>query len=290
MEPTVVVGYDQSPVSELALDEAAAEAERRSATLTIVHAYRSWLVVPPPFEMPIPGYSLHDAATRVAEQAAGRIRADHPGLTVDARAVNGPAAAVLAETAADAGLLVVGHRGHGGFHGLGLGSVALRTVTRSATPTLVVRGGRRQPRGMVLAAVDVVDPAPDSEEILGFAFTEAAQRRAELKAVTAWEILWPRAYFGDTGELRAAAELARERAEAALARSLQPWRDKYPDVVAEHTLSDGDPATVLVGATTYADLIVVGARRRDDGGVRLGPIAHTLLRHADCSVAVVPHT
>jgi len=79
------------------------------------------------------------------------------------------------------------------------------------------------------------------------------------------------------------------RAEAALTRSLEPWRDKYPDVVAEHELSGGDPATVLVDATAHADLIVVGARRRG-GGVRLGPIAHTLLRHADCSVAVVPYT
>lgn len=289
MEPTIVVGYDQSPDSELALEEAAAAAERRSAALSVVHAYRTLLVAPPPFEMPIPAYSKHDAALRVAEPAADRMRADHPGLTITARAVHGPPAQMLAAAAADAELLVVGHRGHGGFPGLGLGSVALRTVTRSSVPTLVVRGGRRQPRGTVLAAVDIVDPDAGSEEILEFAFAEAARRGAGLRAISAWEILWPPAYFGDQGQLRRAADLARERADAALARLLPPWRDKYPQVEAEHELAEGDPATVLLTACAHADLVVAGARRRGDRGVRLGPIDHTLLRHADCPVAVVPH-
>lgn len=293
MEPTaaaVVVGYDQSPDSDLALEEAAAAAERRSAGLSVVHAHRSPIVLPPPFEMPVPGYTQHDAALRVAELGAERLRAAHPGLTIDARAVAGRPASALTEAAADADLLVVGHRGHGGFPGLGLGSVALRTVTRSPVPTLVVRGGRRRARGTVLAAVDITDQAGGSDEILDFAFTEAAQREADLTTICAWEILWPPAYFGDTGQLRRTADLAREQAERALARLLRPWREKYPDVPAGHRLADGDPTTVLVAATTSADLLVVGARRRDDRGVRLGPIAHTLLRHADCPVAVVPHS
>jgi nucleotide-binding universal stress UspA family protein len=298
MEPIVVVGYDQSPTSELALEEAAAECERRSAALIVVHAYRSPVILPPPFEMPVPGYTRGDAESRAIEQAADRIRFDHPGLTVHARALHGRPATVLADTAADADLLVVGHRGQGGFPGLGLGSVAERAVTRSGVPTLVVRGDRRRARGAVVAAVDVMDAA-GSDEILDFAFTEAAQRRAEVRVVSAWEILWPPVHFADTGHLRRAADLARERAEAALARLVRPWRDKYPNVVAEHKLAEGDPTTVLVGATTYADLIVAGARRRagrderddrGDRGVRLGPIAHTLLRHADCPVAIVPHS
>ncbi|WP_344662786.1 universal stress protein [Catenulispora subtropica] len=289
MTPTVVVGYDESPASELALEEAAEEAERRSAALAVVHAYRSLPPVPPPFE-PVAGHPMRDAAMRTTEQAADRIRGDHPGLTVQTRAVPGLAGIALAEASTDADLLVVGHRGHGGFPGLGLGSVALRAAAHSSVPTLVVRGGRRRPRGMVLAAVDIEDAAAGSDEILGFAFAEAAQRGAELKAISAWEILWPRAYFGDTGQLRRAADLARERADAGLAGLVRPWRDKYPDVVTEHKLADGEPSTVLVHATTYADLVVVGARRREDRGARLGPIVHTLLRHADCPVAVVPHS
>lgn len=289
MQATIVVGYDLSPAGELALDEAARAAERRPAALTVVHAYRSRLVAPPPFQMPLPGYTLRDAAQRIAEQGADRIRGEHPGLAVQAQALHGPAAAVLAEAAADAELLVVGHRGHGGFPGLGLGSVAERTVTRSSVPTLVARGGRHRPRGSVVAAIDIVDPVAGADAILDFAFTEAAQRAAGLKAISAWEILWPPAYFADTGQLRQTAELARDRAQTALARLLQPWKEQNLQVHAEHQLADGDPTTVLVSASTYADLVVVGARRRDGQGVRLGPIAHTLLRHADCPVAVVPH-
>ncbi|GAA1971296.1 universal stress protein [Catenulispora subtropica] len=282
----IVVGYDGSPASEPALEEAAAEAERRSAELTVVHAFRSVLITPPPFEMPIPGYSAHDAALRLAGQAADRIRADHPGLTVRAEARHGLAPAVLAERAADADLLVVGHRGHGGFPGLELGSVALRSVTRSPVPTLVVRGGRPRPRGTVLVAVDL---AEDADEIVDFAFSEAALRGVRLTMVSAWDAHSSPAYAGDPGRVRYAADPAWERADAALARRLRPWRDKYPGVVAEHKLADGEPATVLVAATSHADLVVIGIWRPDGHNTRPGPIAQTVLRYADCPVAVVPH-
>ena len=45
------------------------------------------------------------------------------GVTVDARAVQGPPASVLLDAAKSADLLVVGSRGHGGFVGGLLGSV-----------------------------------------------------------------------------------------------------------------------------------------------------------------------
>ncbi|MFJ2961052.1 universal stress protein [Streptomyces collinus] len=38
-----------------------------------------------------------------------------------------------------------------------------------------------------------------------------------------------------------------------------------------------------------ADLVIVGAwRRQDHFGLQLGRVAHTLLHHAQCPVAVVP--
>jgi hypothetical protein len=54
---------------------------------------------------------------------------------------------------ASADLLVVGHRGRGGFASMQLGSVALRTVARAARPILVVRGAEHEARGLVLAAL-----------------------------------------------------------------------------------------------------------------------------------------
>lgn len=274
MKPGVVVGYDRTESGECALDEAAAEAARRAVGLTVVHASHHG------HAGPLPG---------IAQEGADRARSRHPGLTVDPRAEDGPAASVLADASDGADLLVVGHRGHGGFAGLQLGSVALRTVTRAVCPTMVVRGSEHEPRGVVLAAVDVGETA---EETLDFAFAEAVQRGARLKAISALEILWPWAPPGDAGDLDRASNRAREHADAVLERHLLPWRAKYPGAPAEYEVVEGAPTQILTDATTYADLVVVGARRRGHGhsGVRVGPIAHTLLLHADCPVVVVPHS
>jgi nucleotide-binding universal stress UspA family protein len=224
MTSRVVVGYDQSPSSESALDVAAAEAVWRGAELIVVHAFHRTTAAAArsPHETPV-GDSRHAAALRVAEQGAVLARSGHTGLTVHPRAAVGFAPAVLAQASADADLLVVGHRGHGGFAGLNLGSVALRSVTRAVCPIVVVRGGERQPRGMVLAAVDIADSA---DEVLDFAFTEAAQRGARLKAVSGVELLWPFVYADDNGQLRHAKELILEGADAVLGRLLHSWQAK----------------------------------------------------------------
>lgn len=278
MGSDVVVGYDQTPAGERALAEAAAEAVRRGAALTVVHALH-----PSPATREAAAREV--AAREVAEEGADRARASHPGLTVRARTHAGPAAAVLADQSAVADLLVVGHHGHGSLRP---GAIALRTVARAACPAMVVRGSEHRPRGTVVAAVDVGECA---EELLDFAYTEAAARGARLKAVSARATLWPRRYDGEDGRRGRSLTQAAARAEQALERMLEPWPQAYPGVVTDRELIEGSPTVFLTGATTYADLIVVGARRRTAGrrGRRVGAVAHTLLLHSDCPVAVVPH-
>ncbi|MEY9855428.1 nucleotide-binding universal stress UspA family protein [Catenulispora sp. GAS73] len=278
MRSGVVVGYEQTPPGERALAEAAREADRRGAVLTVVHALHH-----EPSEA-----SEEPPAPDIAEQGADRVRSSHPGLTVEARTVAGPVPAVLADQSSEAELLVVGHHGHGGYNGLHLGSVALRAVARAACPSLVVRGSEHRTRGTVVAAVDVGHTA---EEIVEVAFAEAALRGARLKVVSAMEAFWARVYVGDDGPLGRAPSPAAQRAEEALRQLLKPWSARYPHVETDHELIEGSPTAFLTGATTYADLIVVGAHRGTDQrpGVRVGPVAETLLLHSDCPVAVVPH-
>ncbi|WP_194891897.1 universal stress protein [Catenulispora pinisilvae] len=276
MESGVVVGYDQRPAGERALAEAAAEADRREVPLMVIHALHHAPAAPP-----------ETSATQdPVDQAADQLRADHPGLAILTRELEGPTPTILAEQSSDADLLVLGHHGRDGF--LRPGSVARHTVARATCPALVVRGSEHRTRGTVVAAVDIGDSAA---ELLDFAYAEAAARGARLKAVSAPGTLWPRVYTGDAGPLGRAPTQAAERAEEALEQVLQPWPDQYPDVVTDHELIEGSPTAFLTGATTYADLIVVGAHRRADGrpGMRVGPVAQTLLLHADCPVALVPH-
>jgi nucleotide-binding universal stress UspA family protein len=293
MTANVVVGYDGTPSSGLALDEAAREAEHRAATLAIIHAYHRGPMAYPPYETPgfptswPPADDAHDTAAQIAEQGAELVRTRHPGLTVVPKAVAGFPPTVLAEQSRDTELLVVGDRGRGGFAGLLLGTTALRTVSCATCPTMVVRGAAGRRRGRVLAAVDIADP---SDEMLAFAFDEADRRKARLRAVSAWEFLLPYPAPGDAGQLRRAARQAAESVGVALDRLLAPWQVKFADVFADREVAEGPPGTVLTTATANADLLVVGAGRRHDGhgGMYLGPITHTVLLHAECPVAVVP--
>jgi nucleotide-binding universal stress UspA family protein len=71
---------------------------------------------------------------------------------------------------------------------------------------------------------------------------------------------------------------------------VQSWQAKFPDVRATRRVADGTPGAVLTEASQHADLVVAGARRHPDGqhGMRVGPVAHALLHHAECAVVVVP--
>jgi nucleotide-binding universal stress UspA family protein len=286
--PTVVVGYDQTPPSERALTEAAREAAWRGAHLTVVHAF-DWM--PPTTPMTyVPAeveVAIQRTAEKIAEHGASIARSLFPTLLVEAEATPGNAAEVLAVAARDAELLVVGNRGRGGFTGLLLGSVSMRALTASCVPTMVVRGTQRDPRDVVLVAVDIEEPADD---LMDFAFNEAARRGARLEAVNVWDLSWAAEYADDAEDIRRAAAQARIDLDAALEALVRTWHGKYPDVPVSHIIADDTPATVLIDATVNADLIVAGAHHHGDGrhGMRVGPISHALALHADCPVVIVP--
>jgi nucleotide-binding universal stress UspA family protein len=278
MNPRVVVGYDQTPPSALAIEEAAAEAEWRSATLVVIHAY----------DRPLSGTGA--TALRIAEQGAERARLLHPGLEVRALASAGAVPAVLTEFGRDADLLVVGHRGQGRLSQLVLDSVAVRLAVRPTCPTMVVRRRGLEPRGTILAAIDLEDAV---DGVLTFAFDEARLRRASLEAISVREAFWPRVYAGDPGVLRAAAIQAADKAALALEHMLKLWQDVYPDVHVRHELVDGSPGGVLTAAASHADLIVAGAHHHGTGGLpvgdaHIGTTINPLLLRADCPVVITP--
>ena len=287
-QPSVVVGYDHTPSSERALAEAGREAAWRGGSVTVVHAFH-WIpnATPMTYTPLRVEETVKDAATEIATLGADFLRYRYPGMTVHEKIVAGAPAEVLATAADDADLLVVGDRGHSGFADLLIGSVSLRTVAHAPCPVMVVRGGEHDARGTVVAAIDIEDAA---EELLDFAFAEASQRSARLKVISVWDISWAAVYVGDSNQVRRASLQAMADVETALKRLVEPWQAKYPDVRVDQEAVDGTPSALLTGATTYADLIVAGAHRHGGahGGMRVGPIAHTLLQHADCPVVIVP--
>jgi nucleotide-binding universal stress UspA family protein len=152
----------------------------------------------------------------------------------------------------------------------------------------VVRGSAKDSCQRVMIGVDVGTPAT-GPEALAFAFEEAARRDADVYAFYAWEDPAVLYAYGSQIFMHEQREAALKRYREALADVLAPWQERYPDVRVTSEALAGVPAPLLVEATGLADLVVIGGRARDGGdGMRVGAIAHTVLHHAHCPVAVVP--
>ncbi|MFJ8472501.1 universal stress protein [Kitasatospora sp. NPDC094011] len=282
MTSTVVAGVDGSAASTVAARWAAEEALRRGAPLRLVHAW-PWLTdgvssFAEPDDLPA-------AAQRTLAEAADAVRADHPDLAVHTDAVLDAPVDGLVAAAADAGLLVLGSRGHGGFAGLLLGSVGMAVAGRSEVPVVVVRAEGAPEAAEVVVGVDAHAP---EEEVLDFAFRAAALRGARLRAVHGWDLP---PLFGYAGGAVPAGEVAQLEALEAklLSLALAGPRERHPEVAVVEDVRLG-AARGLVESSAGAALVVVGRRRRPvEFGPRLGRVAHAALHHAQAPVAVVPH-
>lgn len=90
----------------------------------------------------VPDHGIPDPSRTATEDLIKVIReelGDEPPVLVQPRAKQGNAAKVLIEESADADMLVVGPRGHGGFRGLALGSVSQHVAAYAKCPVAVIR-------------------------------------------------------------------------------------------------------------------------------------------------------
>jgi nucleotide-binding universal stress UspA family protein len=138
---TIVVGVDGSPASRVALTWAAAEAAEHGADLVVVNAWEHTLM-PPMGSVSVSEKFVPDPSQRTADDLVRVIKeelGDEPKVLVQPRVRQGPPAKVLIEESAEADLLVVGTRGHGGFAGLVLGSVSQHVSAYARCAVAVVR-------------------------------------------------------------------------------------------------------------------------------------------------------
>lgn len=185
-------------------------------------------------------------------------------------------------------MLVVGGRGAGGFAAMLLGSVSGYAATHARCPVVVVR---EQAAASRQVAVGIRDPQ-DADDILAFAFEEAALRGARLVAVHSCYWL-PCALWGpgaSEATRRAAFDGERASAEVGqdLAEALARWQDKYPGVPARLDMVHGHPARMLAGYSARADLVVIGRRAGPVASPGIAAIQRATLEHARGPVAVVP--
>ncbi len=138
---TILVGVDGSRSSRIALGWAAEEAKNHNADLVVLTAWEQAL--PAPLGLGSVGHTdVPDTSERAGENLVQIIKeelGDEPAVLVQPRVVKGNAAPVLIESSAEADLLVVGTRGHGGFAGLVLGSVSQHVAAYAKCPVAVIR-------------------------------------------------------------------------------------------------------------------------------------------------------
>ena len=99
-------------------------------------------VRPPSGSVGVSERYVPDSSQRTAEDLVQVIKeelGEDPPVVVEPRVKQGNPAKVLIDQAADADLLVVGSRGHGGFSGLVLGSVSQHVAAYATCPVTVVR-------------------------------------------------------------------------------------------------------------------------------------------------------
>jgi nucleotide-binding universal stress UspA family protein len=138
---TIVVGVDGSTGSRSALTWAAAEAADHGADLIALNVWEHTLP-PPAGSVSVSEHYVPDPSQRTAEDLLEVIKetlGENPPVLVQPRIKQGNPAKVLIEESADADLLVVGPRGHGGFLGLVLGSVSQHVAAYAKCPVTVVR-------------------------------------------------------------------------------------------------------------------------------------------------------
>jgi nucleotide-binding universal stress UspA family protein len=145
----VVVGVDGSACSRAALSFALADAGRRDAevqVVSVVHTAEYWPVGlgmasssagTPAIEQILSG-AEQETRSLVAE-VVSEVGGSAARIPVHVQTLPGRPAGVLIEKAHGADLLVVGHRGRGGFASALLGSVGLHCVLHATCPVTVVR-------------------------------------------------------------------------------------------------------------------------------------------------------
>ncbi|MFJ6797381.1 universal stress protein [Streptomyces sp. NPDC091268] len=326
----VVAAVDGSEHSLVALEWARAAALRHGTGLVVAH------VLPDSSQL----YAARRSALRDASQpeefadpVADRVRAllaAAPELPAEVRyeALEGSVPEALRAVGADARMLVMGSRGRGGVAALLLGSNSRAVATSAACPVVVVRhaergagadagagggAGAEASAGRVVLGLHASE-TPD--DVLDFAFAEAAARGTTVQVVSAYVVppaptmvvdapfvvIPPEVLAGPGSESESGAGGEGGSGEAAdgvpaereMLRSqtqrLAPLRARYPQVPVEQAAVPGDAAGSLAAASRSAALVVVGRHhpRRHVRSLMIGSVAHALLQHAHGPVAVVP--
>ncbi|MFJ7068043.1 universal stress protein [Streptomyces sp. NPDC101115] len=298
-KPAVVVGVDGSEHSLRALEWALQTARSLEAPLTVAHVRSEALQLGSArIESLGPAPELPDT---VVDALAAEVGPRAEGVDVRYASLDGSVVDALTEAARGARLLVVGSRGRGGFASLLVGSNSRALAASAPCPVVVVPHEARAASlesgaeaGRVLLGLHIEETA---DEVVEFAFEAAGRRKVPLEVVTAYPVPpSPALLIGAPAPaLQVPPPLPDETPELVDTTTrrqeerLRPFAERHPEVRVVPAITPADAAARLVEDSAEAGLLVVGRHRRHRVETLLvGSVAHAVLHHASCPVAVVP--
>ena len=262
----ILVGLDGSGAGAAAAGLAGWVASRLGSRLRLV----SVIEEPPPYV----SARLEEQSERTAAAAYYAdvhrdtlARLQRRGLRADTRIEAGNEASALLEAARsfDADLIAIGHAGHSGVWGTGIGATAGRVAQDALCSVLVVRRGG----GELSRLLAAYDGSPDSIRAVELAAALAAPAGIELMIAVAQDM--------------AADRDPRRSLEALRGRLASPSNWRVSPV-------DGDPVHAISALARDDEhgLVVIGAHgSRHPWAAGLGPVALGVLERAAASVLVV---
>jgi nucleotide-binding universal stress UspA family protein len=265
----IVVGVDGSAASWDALHWAVNEAYRWRSPLDLVTV----------------DHNRAEAATRKNEsrlaQMVTEARRLEPSVRVTGTVARGDVVTELRRAADDSRMVVVGHRDHGTFHRLRVGSTS-RQVAEGATVPVTVVYGDGSGRDRIVVGVD---GSAGSEIALAVALEEARTRGCPVVAAFAYSRN-ARSWLPDRQPLPSDPQLLHASAYAALESTVAPWRDKYPGIDVTLTVSAMSAVGLLAGLSRDARFLVVGAHGDGHPAGLLGRVPERLLHRTHCPTLI----
>ena len=287
----ILLATDGSEDAELAARVAADLTKRTAAELHLSHAWRPLpyyaypSLVPEEYHPP-----YEEGAKKLLDEQVGRI--ERAGGTVaESHLVTGRPAEAIIELGEeiDAGLIVVGSRGHGPVGRLVMGSVSEGVVHHAHCPVLVVRGGE--------------EAWPPQRIVIGDDGSGPARRAGELAAAFAKlvgaEVTLVQAYENPPEPIGGWSAQDRRELDEVLSRERQALQERAEELVAiagtrpEIRLIETEPtlAMLMVAEQGVEESTLIAVGSRGHGAAKrtiLGSVSTKVLRVARGPVLVCP--
>lgn len=248
----VIVGIDGSQAAIEAARWAVAEAADLGVSLRLVYV----------IDVRSAGVGIKLQYAETALRAATRALSPLGSVDVETAIVYGPVDEVMVEESKAAAMVCVGSVGIGRVARALLGSTAARLAERAHCPVTIVRRHPTPPPHATIAVA--VDNSDQADAAVATAMREAALRDASVLAV------------GVDGV-----------GSDDLDRRMQPWRVARPGIPVGVAVAPRGLADFLAQTKDPVELAVIAGDPRQAVGL-VGPVAAGVVRHARCSVLVVP--